>query len=46
MQYDDNYLDMEQDFEILNSLSENESAMTAWMYELDAIADHFTQYYE
>lgn len=43
---DDNFLDMAADFEILYSPTENEKAMTAWMYELDAIADHFTSYFE
>ena len=43
---EENMLDMKADFEILYSQQENESIMTAWMYELDAIADHITSYYE
>ena len=43
---EDNYLSMEQDWEIVYSQVENESAMSAWAYELDAIADHFTSYME
>lgn len=43
---DENFLDMATDFEILNSSIENEKAMSAWMYELDAVADHWSSYYE
>lgn len=43
---EDNYLSMEQDWEIVYSQVENESAMTAWQYALDAVADHWSSYYE
>lgn len=43
---EDNYIDMAADFEILYNPVENEKAMTAWMYQMEAMADHFTSYYE
>lgn len=46
MTEDTNYLDMQADFEILFSEQENQSIMTAWQYEMDAIADHWTSYKE
>ena len=43
---EDSYLDMASDFEVLYSPIENEQAISAWMYELDAVADHWSSYYE
>lgn len=43
---DDNLLDMAADFEILYNPVENEKAMTAWMYQMEAMADHWSSYQE
>ena len=46
MTEDSNYLDMAQDFDIVYSQVENEQIMDSWAYQLDAVADHFTSYFE
>lgn len=41
-----NYLDKQEEFEILYSQAENEQVMSALQYEVDQINDHFTSYFE
>lgn len=43
---EDNVLDQKADFEILYGKDENETMITAWAYQMDQIADHFTSYFE
>ena len=46
MAEDNNYLDMAQDFDIVYSQVENESAITAWQYAMEQVADHWSSYNE
>lgn len=46
MTEENNYLDMQQDFEIIYGADENESVIDAFAYQMEANLDHWSSYYE